>query len=308
MIICLSFVGILPEYIIDNIHQIRCYYAGEVYLITNDLNSVHLKKIEESNYNIHIVDYNSVICDRFLEVANTNKLKILTLADLHGREELFLRSFERFFLLQNLLKQTNTTDCLFLELDNLIYDDPHKWIDSFSKHELCYMFDSAQNCWGGARFASGLMYIKNADALDGFLSCILDMINNDHGFISEMLALGRYYENNQDKVGVLPSYWKDSSVPSIAYLNYDKYDDTIFDASAMGIYLLGMDPFHTNGVIVKNLKSHWADIDYSQQKFEWKTDEKGRKSPYIWNGEKWLLINVLHVHSNDLKGGLSVKE
>ena len=303
MIICLSFVGTLPGYIIECVHQIRCYYDGEIYLITNDLSSVHLKKIEK--YNVIIVDYNNVISDKFLEVATKKEDKICYVRGLHGREELFLRSFERFFILQNLLKQNDKKDCLFLELDNLIYDDPYKWIDSFSKHELCYMFDSDKRYDSPTRFASGLMYVKNADALDGFLSCILDMINNSSGFISEMIALGIYYEMNKDKVGVLPSYWNDQTVPPIAYLNYDKYNDTIFDASAMGIYLLGMDPYHTGGVIVKNLKSSWADIDYTKQTFEWKTDEKGIKRPYIWNGEKWLLINVLHVHSKDLRGGLS---
>jgi hypothetical protein len=303
MITCLSFVGILPEYIIECVHQIRCYYNGEIYLIINDLNSVHLQKIEK--YNVIIIDYKTVISDIFLQTADNHIKKILYIDTLYGREELFLRSFERFFLLQNLLKQTDKNDCLFLELDNLIYDDPHKWIDSFSKHELCYMFDSEKRYDNPIRFASGLMYVKNADALNGFLSCILDMINNSSGFISEMIALGIYYEMNKDKVGVLPSYWNDPRVPQIAYLNYDKYNDTIFDASAMGIYLLGMDPFHTGGVIVKNIKSYWADIDYTQQIFDWKIDETGRKRPYILNGEKWLLINVLHVHSKDLKNGLS---
>jgi hypothetical protein len=294
MIICLSFVGTLPEYIIECVHQIRCYYDGEIYLITNDLSSVHLKKIEK--YNVIIIDYNNVISDTFSQV---DKSRFCYIDGLRGREELFLRSFERFFILQNLLKQTDKNDCLFLELDNLIYDDPHKWIDSFSKHDLCYMYDNDN------RFASGLMYVKNAHALDGLLTCFLDFISNANVLLTEMTALSIYYEMNKDKVGVLPSYWNDQSVPPIAYLNYDKYNDTIFDAAAIGCYLLGMDPHHTNGVIVKHMKSHWAKIDYTQQLFEWKTDENGRKKPYIWNGEKWLLINVLHVHSKDLKSGLS---
>ena len=193
----------------------------------------------------------------------------------------------------------NKNDCLFLELDNLIYDDPQKWIDNFSKNELCYMYDNDD------RFASGLMYVKNADALDGLLKCILDFIKNSNSFMSEMIALSIYYETNKDKVGILPSYWHDDTVPPIAYLNYNEYNDTIFDAAAIGCYLLGMDPHHTKGVIVRNLKSFWAKIDYTQQIFDWKIDENGRKRPYIWNGEKWLLINVLHVHSKDLNSGLS---
>ena len=104
MITCLSFVGILPEYIIECVHQIRCYYNGEIYLIINDLNSVHLQKIEK--YNVIIIDYKTVISDIFLQTADNHIKKILYIDTLYGREELFLRSFERFFLLQNLLKQT----------------------------------------------------------------------------------------------------------------------------------------------------------------------------------------------------------
>jgi hypothetical protein len=297
MIICLSFIGTLPEYIIASIHQIRCYYNEEIYLITNDLNSVYLTKIEK--YNINIIDYNNVICNIFIQTFNNNKQKFCYVENLIGHEELFMRAFERFFILQNLLKQLNKNDCLFLELDNLIYDDPHNWIDNFSKNELCYMYDNEN------RFSSGLMYIKNAEALEGFLNCCLDFINNSNNFLTEMTTLSIYYEKNKNKVGILPTYWNDPKVPPIAYLNYNKYNDSIFDALAIGCYLFGMHPYHTNGVIVKHMKAIWCKIDYTDQLFEWIIDEKGRKRPYIWNGEKWLLINVLHIHSKDLIGGLS---
>jgi hypothetical protein len=157
------------------------------------------------------------------------------------------------------------------------------------------------------RYSSGIMYVKNADSLNGFLKNILDYINNSSGFLSEMTALSIYYENNKDKVEILPTHWHFSGVPPIAYQNFDKYDDTIFDALAIGCNLLGMDPFHTGGVIKTNSKAPWCAIDYTGQKFEWKIDEKGRRKPYVWNGDKWLLINNLHVHSKDLENGLSVK-
>ena len=95
MITCLSFVGILPEYIIACVHQIRCYYNGEIYLITNDLNSVHLQKIEK--YNVIIVDYKTVVSDTFLKTATDHISKFEYVPQLLGREELFLRAFERFF-------------------------------------------------------------------------------------------------------------------------------------------------------------------------------------------------------------------
>ena len=157
MIIALSFVGILPSYIVEVLHQIRCFYSGDIYLILNDLSSSYLTKI--SKYNINLVNYNEVINFDFLNVVNQNINKFCIVPNLVGREELFIRSFERFFLLRNLLKNKNLTDCFFMELDNLIYDDPNKWIEQFSKNELGYMFDNNN------RFSSGIMYVKNADSL-----------------------------------------------------------------------------------------------------------------------------------------------
>jgi len=299
MIVCLAFIGELPKYIEENIHQIRCYYQGEIYLILNDLNSVHLKNLEK--YNVNFVNYNDVICNIFLDTVDKNRSKFCIVNSLTGREELFIRCFERFFVLKNFLKQNDKNDCLFLELDNLIYDDPTKWIESFSKNELCYMYDNEN------RFSSGLMYVKNKNSLDDYLTCILDFINNSDEFMTEMTALSIYYEKNKDKVEILPTYWNSSIVPEITCLNFNKYNDSIFDALAIGCNLLGLDPYHTNGIIKTNIKAWWCAIDYTNLIFDWKIDNEGRKKPYVWNGEKWLLINNLHVHSKDLESGLSKK-
>ena len=48
-------------------------------------------------------------------------------------------------------------------------------------------------------------------------------------------------------------------------------------------------------------------INYTNLQFEWKNDDDGRRRPFVWNGEKWILINNLHVHSKDLLSGLSMK-
>ena len=300
MIIVLSFIGTLPDYIIESIHQIRCYYEGEIYLIINDTESEYLNNLKK--YNVNIINYQEVIHQDFLNSVELNKQKFQILQNLIGREELFIRSFERFFLLRNFLFNRNFSDCLFLELDNLIYDDPNNWIKGFNEHELCYMFDNYR------RFSSGLMYVKNSFSLDNFLECILNFINNSTEFMTEMTALSIYYDSNNDKVQILPTYWEcnEKEIPSICFSNYNKYNDSIFDALAIGCFLLGLDKIHTNNVITKNLHAHWCLINYTNLHFEWKIDEKGRKKPYVWNGNKFILINNLHVHSKDLKSGLSL--
>jgi len=197
------------------------------------------------------------------------------------------------------MKEKDLTNCLFLELDNLIYDDPEKWIEGFSKNELCYMYDNNDRC------SSGLMYVKEYKSLEIFLNYILDYINNSNEFLNEMTTLYRYYEMNSNNVEILPTYYNEESIPKMAIMNYDKYN-SIFDALAIGCYLLGLDPYHTNGMITLGNKAEWCAIDYTKDIFEWKIDDKGRRNPYIFDGNNWIKINNLHVHSKDLKSGLSL--
>ena len=56
MFIGLSFVGILPSYIIECCQQIRYYFEDEVFLITNDINSLYINELKQ--YNINIIEYN----------------------------------------------------------------------------------------------------------------------------------------------------------------------------------------------------------------------------------------------------------
>jgi hypothetical protein len=298
MFIAYAFVGKLPSYIKEAIHQSRCFFDGDIYLIIDDINSIYLKDIEK--YDVKIIDYNKVKSNIFLDVVNKNKHKFQVVHELGDRALLFIRSFERFFLLYHLMQQNNINDCLFLELDNLIYDDPKNWLEKFNQNDLCYMFDDYK------RYSSGIMYVKKCEALVGFLNTIINFISESNEFMTEMTVLSYYYEKNKTTVEVLPTYWNDKSVPMETYLNYNKYGDSIFDALAIGCYLFGLDKLHTNNTIVKYRKAPWCAIDYTKNKFEWKLDDKGRNRPYIWDGTKWLLINNLHIHAKNLSEALSI--
>ena len=297
MFIGLSFIGILPKYIIDCVHQIRCYYKNDIYLIIDDYNSIHIPMLLK--YNIKLVRYDYVYDNNIIDCVNKNYHKFLIIDGLKDRKLLFIRSFERFFLIHKLMEKSNLTDCLFMEIDNLIYDDPLKWVNQFSKNELCYMFDNKDH------FSSGIMYIKTSKSICNFLSYILNFIDKSNEFMSEMTCLSRYYELNKDTVQLIPIYWKDDSISSEAYINYETYGETIFDAAGIGIFLLGENEFHNNGVVVRGKKNPHSQIDYTKNLFDWKIDNNLKK-PFIWNGNNWVLINNLHVHSKELHNGLSL--
>ena len=59
MHIVLSFIGILPEYILYCLYQIRLYNQKiPIYLIYSDYNSKFLNKIK--NFNVNLIDYKDV--------------------------------------------------------------------------------------------------------------------------------------------------------------------------------------------------------------------------------------------------------
>lgn len=295
MNIALSFVGKLPEYTVDCVHQIRLFTTEKIYLILDDLNSPYVNKLKE--YDVTFIDYNKLDNTEFNKVINQTKHKFHIVHDLKGRELLFIRAFERFFLLQSLMKRDNIENVFFMEIDNLIYDNPNNWVSEMSKHELCYMFDNINRC------ASGVMYVKTWNSLNIFTEEAVSFISSSEEFMTEMTVLWNISNNNL--VDFLPVFWNEEGIHEYAFRNFSKYGDSIFDAAGMGIYIGGFDPCHTGGVIKKFPKNKWSQIDYTKQEYKWEVDNEGRKIPYIYCKDKWLRINNLHIHSKQLKEHLS---
>jgi hypothetical protein len=302
MFVALSFIGVLPEYIIDTIHQTRLFFFHDIYLIIDDVNSPHLKMLEK--YNVKIIEYAEVKSIEFLECFQKNQDKFIFLYGLKERYALFMRSIERFFLLYYLMRNYGISDGFFMELDNLIYDDPHVWLSEFSKHELCYMFDNENRC------ASGIMYVKSFNSLVRLLNFTIEYINkydNSEEWLNEMAILCCYksYAQNFNDVQIIPTHWDNLQYPKSSE-HYDKYNNTIFDAAGLGIFLFGNDPSAFNAPAVPGAKSKFSMIDYTVYKYDWITDKQGRKIPHIYNGNEWVKINNLHIYTKDLKKALSI--
>lgn len=305
MNVCYAFIGQIPSYSIEQVHQLRLFYDGPAYFILNDYNNP-IVKILQDNYNIHIIRYDEVIDVSFTTLIEKTKNKFYIAHGLKGREKLFIYSFERFYVLYNLMKNYSLTNILFLELDNLIYDDPYLWINKLQDVDMAYLFDNYD------RASAGISYIKNHETLKKMLNYFNVYIHNDTGFINEMSALYRFYvfmeKNKTDinsRITFLPIHWKDDTKPVQTYELSNIFQDSIFDALSIGIYLAGIDTYHSGGRIETKKKSPWGLIDYTTYLYEYKYDEKGRKIPYILNGDTCIRINNLHIHSKDLIHHLS---
>lgn len=302
MNICYAYIGVLPSYTIEQAHQLRLFYSGPVYFILNDYDNPIVKTLQDK-YTITIVRYDDVIDTNFHNMIYSTQHKFWIINNLKGREYLFIYSFERFYVLYNLMKKNSLENILFVELDNLIYDNPVKWVKSFENIDMAYLFDNIN------RASAGISYIKNIKILRKLLDYFTYFIENDTGFISEMTPLYRFMENEKltnNRVSFLPIHWADSNKPAQSYELWNSFNNSIFDASSIGIYLGGLDPYHTDGKIIPGAKNPHALIDYTSYKIEYIRDEKGMKIPYILNGESWVKINNLHIHSKDLTSHLSV--
>jgi hypothetical protein len=219
-------------------------------------------------------------------------------------------AFERFFVLNRLMKQKGLTDVLFMELDNLIYNDPRQWLPGFQTAEMAYMFDN----WG--RASAGIAYIKNTTILEDFLNYCATFIQEDRSNIMtdalhEMAILYYFWQENTHRVQLLPILWPSTDEGDGTNLLHASHTfplyDSLFDAASLGICIGGLDLYHTGGALVKGIKGPWSLFAYSAYRQEWQLDSQNRRIPYLWSETRksWVRINNLHIHSKDLAPHLS---
>jgi hypothetical protein len=294
-----AFIGTLPSYSIDTVHQARLFYDGPIYFIVSDYESPLVETLR-TKYSVTIVRYDSVVDEEFNKVVARNYHRFEIVPNLKGREKLFIYSFERFYVLHNLMKQQNLQHVLFAELDNLLYNDPREWLDGFLTHDMSYMFDNVN------RGASGIAFIRSTTLLAEFLKCCSEFIDSANEFLNEMTVLYKFWMTHSTTVQLLPIYWIDPAHPPQANATFPLFN-SVFDAASMGICLGGMDPHHTQGIIVKGLYSRSTYHDFSKYTYSWKKDEKERLIPYILRptDNTWIRINNLHIHSKELGPCLS---
>jgi hypothetical protein len=300
-----AYIGSLPLYTMDTVQQLRMFYDGPIYFITNDYNSPTLIKLIYL-YNVTVIKYEDVIDLDFQKLLDKNysKFHIADGLDLENRQKLFIYSFERFYVLHKFMKLFNINNVFFMELDNLVYDDPRKWLKLFSRSDFAYMIDNID------RGASGVAYIKNTVLLSKFLDHCNKYIDTAlekserSTILNEMEALYSFFKTAEDDIQILPTHWPDKNLPSILYKTFNEYD-SLFDAAALGIYFGGLHPYHTFGDVIKYVKNPMSVIDCTKYKYEWKCDEKNRRVPYVWYDDRWLRINNLHIHTKRLQEFMS---
>lgn len=294
-----SFIGVPPEYWITCIKQIRLFTDDPIWCITNHVTHEVIQTLSKIS-NVFCIDYETVKSEAFDDVVNRTRHKFCICHGLKGREELFIRSFERFFLCENLMRIHNLRNVFFLEIDNLIYDDASKFLSKFQEKPLAYMYDNDD------RSSSGIMYIKEWNSLCRLNAYSMDYILSSNEFLNEMSVLYRYAGRYPEDVQYLPIHIPDETIPLESCINFEKFN-VIFDAASLGVYLYGRDPYHTHGEIIKHLKNPYSKIDFTEYEYSIQIDEYNRKTHWIKfkNGQSYKIFN-LHIHSKNLIDAFSI--
>ena len=298
MEIVYAFVGRLPSYIIETIHQARLFSTNKITLICDDIGSPFLEKI--AKYNVNVVPYTTAIDTEFLSCLNTHNGKFCIADKLGDRRLLFIRSFERFFLLQKYMEMTGATNVLFLELDVLIYFKPSDVLSKFSEKEITFEYtDNIHNC-------SGFCYIKSVDILKEmnkhFLDYIIKTPNGD--FISEMRAIKKWTQEPSvmARAWMLPGLWKDERYHQDIWREVEEFDNCLYDGSGIGALVDGPDATHRDEWERKGRVWWGTEVNYSEVPYLWKTIDGFR---YLYlvdkkNNNKEYKVNCIHVHNKNL--------
>jgi hypothetical protein len=300
-----AFIGPLPSYSLETVQQLRLFFDGDIYFIVTDISHPYINLLV-TVYKVTIVNYKDVVDKKFnsLIEKNLSKFHIADGLKMENRDKLFIYAFERFYVLKNCMEKYNLQNVFFMELDNLVYEDPSRWLSALSKNDFAYMLDHND------RGASGVSYIKNSEILSEFLEFCNQSIESALPIsqtpivLCEMMILYKFWKANPNRIQILPTFWKDDSIPDDYSKGFSNYG-SIFDAAALGIYLGGMHPYHTLGIIKKYVKNSLSILDFTRCDVKWEADEKKRMIPFVSTGTQWIRVNNLHIHTKRLSEFMS---
>jgi hypothetical protein len=301
MEIVYAFVGKLPSYIVESIHQARLFSTNKITLICDDLQSPYLDKL--SKFNVTIVPYQTVIDTNFITEVNIHIKSFCIVEKLGDRRELFIRSFERFFLLQKYMELSGSTNILFLELDMLIYAKPEEMLPILQEKEASFVYTLKDHT------CAAFCYVKSVSILKDINTYFLEFIQNEgeKTFMSEMIALSYWLrkKENYDRVWLLPSLWKDESVSSDIWINYEKFNGCLYDSMGIGVLVDGPDTVHRAEWEQKNRVWWMTEAKYSNYTYTWSI-VNGLRTLFLINQDSTQhKVNCIHVHNKNLSVFLS---
>lgn len=289
--------GKLPEYTIDSIYNTRLFHNGKITLLCDEMESPHLNEIKKMNVNI--IDSRNYNDLEFIQTIQININKMCIPMHLPGREYLFIRSLERFFILRNYMITNKLENILFLELDMLIYFKPDDMVQLFSQRELTLSYIDEN------MVSSAFFYVRSIHILNDLKNYFLNFIQNagPGDFISEMVGFYKWIQipENKARTWMIPGIWKEPKYKSETWEEFDTFGKTIYDGLGVAIAVDGPDWMHKKQWEEKN-KVWWGNhVKYNEYIYKWK-EISGYKYLYLCDeNNNEYKCQCLHIHNKNIK-------
>lgn len=280
--IILIYKGKLPNYSICALDKIA-KNNSKIFLICD----VNDKLIKNINRKIKIIDIKNYEFNLNLDYKINN-----------FRNGFYLKTIERFFIINNFLKKNSLKNFFHIELDNFLYnlDDFKKKLDHIGNKIFFSTMPYKKKGfkWKGC---PGLIYCNDPKIFNFFCCFILKKIKIK--FYDDMELLYLFDKNYSKKVGILPTPYNISENYKIYKNNFiqPSFLGYLVDGVNFGIYLFGSD-----------LRNHGRPI-YNMEKLKYgvvnefknmKISMSEKKFILEISKNKYKLINI-HVHSKMFK-------
>lgn len=214
---------------------------------------------------------------------------------------------ERFFYLEELIRQYELTDVVHLENDVMLYMELDRFIPLFRNRYpgmIGATFDNDSRC------IPGFLYISNFKPIAELVSLMAAKASeakNDMEIFQEFKNL--YHRLYIDHLPILiPEYCLDHKLKNDRngttnhpeyYTQYFGDFRSVFDAAAIGQYLGGISP--RNGPATPGFVNESCLFNPSFFSFKWKRDGEKRWVPFMGYKNLECPINNLHIHSKNLE-------
>lgn len=213
---------------------------------------------------------------------------------------IWVYSSERFFYLEELIRQHNLCDVFHLESDVMLYADLNDLLPVFKKKYqgmLGAIFEHDHRC------VPSFLYVSDLDPIERliqFYPKTVHMLQSDMEVLADFK--NKYHKEFVDHLPIVfPEYANEhllevDGIPSIQPQCYSNHIDefgVVFDGAAWGIYKAGWDArWHPD---IGGTISEFCVFNASFFGFEWKVDHKGRRTPLISYRDRQMPIVNLHI-------------
>jgi len=286
-----------PSHIADCIKQLLLF-DNSVYFIADSfsdqikelLNNQHLKFVEIMSL---VKTENHKVFDKL------NKL------DAEWRDGFWRFAVERFFIIEDFLKQYQLKDVLHIEHDNLVYFNADRYQFFFKAITKGIALPADSN----VRCIPSLVYIRDEKAIHDF--CLFYNTKCTNKSITDMKAFSLYLNDKKcDALPVLPEIYTKKKMflcsenghfvfKKHMFSNNQLQLGGIFDAAAFGQYIGGIDPRNDSSDTVGFI-NETAVYSPSEFKISW-IKQFGLFAPFIsFDGSENIPLLNLHIHSKKL--------